>query len=209
MLREREFWAQFNNSETRDIYNKFTEICRDFENSIKPNSYNNGQFHIDQAISRLNNTGWPLVFSQTAVSQYLLKKDEEGDSAVKASIDFLLKGKTSALDINNAHYFKNYIDAYFFQNGDSSLLKANEAHETTLYNLRNGYRDKFEADSNQFTKDKEFWDSEFKVTITRIMDRHAQFTKESEEQRDEIVNELENIKTSYTEKLRLEGPAKY
>ncbi|MBB6670237.1 DUF6161 domain-containing protein [Cohnella nanjingensis] len=217
IIKEKEFWQSVNS----EVGSRFQSIEDQINNAIRyaeSNNMSQAQSCASQALSLAQQNSWPTVYSKTAAAQFIKKQIQTNSARGDAAIYYLLRGQMPSS--NSIDYFKGYVDAYIFEESARSFKEAAATHETTLTELHTDYQNKLNALDGDYHIITTSWNTEFNNAVTAwevgvenfkgtTTEWRDTIEKETRDKLDRTLRELEQIRKTYTEKLRLEGPATY
>ena len=156
---------------------------------------------------------------ESGTTDFLLKLDSEFNGSSRGAYDFFTN-QTFRHNNSNKNYFIGWQRAYEFFTQDADLVKRRNNERHTLSRIRSEYINKIEnLDSkvNDHLAEKEDLYLTKEKTITKLIKRkNAQYEKWKMESQNEFSNFLsdsdkifKDLQSLYSEKLKLEAPAKY
>lgn len=217
IIKEKDYWQNVHS----EAYNKFKAIEDKINNALRysdSNSINQAQNELQNAINLANLKQWPIVYSKTSAAQFIKEQIKINTNIGHAAIQYLINKRLD--NISSYEYFKGYINAYIFEESAKAFNEAAAAQEATLTELSNDYSSQLNFLNEEFHKVTTEWNSQLTTNITNWTNDSEEFKTQTTVWRDNFeeettaklektLSDLEAIKKTYTEKLRLEGPAKY
>ncbi|MBN2156656.1 MAG: hypothetical protein JW776_11500 [Candidatus Lokiarchaeota archaeon] len=215
--RENEYWEQHINtsgsidiviSHFRTIFSKLKQINNAIEeNNIQSisNIWNNIKGSIKN--DRLSNS-FLVLYSKSPYTHFLIDLYSINKQEAEAAYQYISNVKLNQA-FQSKQMFSGFIKGYEFENSNSGIVKRRNSEkkalsrlrkesETKVHELESVYKNTIEQHekwNENTTKDYEDWKSKSLLEQKELLEREAK--------------EFLNLKTSYSEKLKLEGPVQY
>ncbi len=159
------------------------------------------------------------LYSQQAITEhYLAIIKKENLAVASAFLDYILNKSTE--EIRDQEYFKGYLKAYEFLNSDSNLIKRRDSEKKSLEKIREHFQksqDELFSKVALFKSEFNDWEVKTKIDSERLYTIQKKLGVRKLKQQDKLFDEdlsiwkakIEELETTYEEKLKLQGPAKY
>lgn len=217
LTKEVESWSSCTQGESARISERFRQIQNYITNSVNYQESNleTAKDQINQAVNLIKTSSFPLVFSSTAVGNFIKGRYDSSYLQADAAIHYLLKtlsaGSLQALNHSHMQY-KDYMDGLFLAMSFDHPEIATTIEESELNAFENirehfqGIINEVELEYNQFSNFVTTWKEE----ITSSTEEWRSSTETGlSSYLEEKKNKLTELETLYQEKLRLESPATY
>jgi hypothetical protein len=215
ITKEKDFWKGVHS----EVFNKFQSIETQINIALQHvvSNTQHAKEQIQQAVNNSNQRQWPTtIYSRTEAAQHIKKQIAANGTYGEAAIEYLIKRQVQ--NINSYEYFKGYMNAYIFEESAKAFNESATAQESTLSELHNDYVGQLNSLNEDYHRITTDWKTEFESKVSNWNEESEDFQektttwretieKETKDQLDSTLGELETIKKRYTEKLRLEGPA--
>lgn len=190
MKEEANFWSSIpdvNGTSLYHVINFFQSIVDELERAMGEQVSNPSyaQDIIIKAINKTKEKNKYAIYSSSDMGNYLKEQFQISSSSGQAAFTYLIDGSTH--NITSKESFKSVMNAYLWEQQN----KIPEPNISALNNALKQLKNNFEKDRDELNLDIKSKQKDIEVFIN------------------EKKNELSDLVTLYTEKLKLEGPATY
>lgn len=205
VMKEKDFWRTTHNQ----VYRRFEMIEIHIKNSqsFAESDLERAKNELQQAIELASAKQWPTIYSKTSVAQFIKKQVQIHSDRGEAAIQYLVHKRIN--NINHYNYFKGYINSYIFEESAKAFNEAAAAQEASLNELHNEYTAQLNSLNEEYHRNVARWLTDSEEFKKKTTEWRETIEREFQDKLTTILNELEDIKEKYEEKLRLEGPATY
>lgn len=230
---EHDFWTEVheelnqnyinNNGNYLNFYRNFETVLQVLEPLLvsKEQSFeqlNQGFNIVSQHLVHMSSV-W-LYSKQPLTQQYikiLNSYDKEGKIA-QAFLEYVLNKNTS--NVTNQKYFEGYLLAYEFLNQNIELIRRRDSEKKSLTQIRNNFtntQDSLIKEVEEFKSEYKYWEDQTKIDVGRLYkvqkylgERKLRAQTSDFQTHLQVWNEkIIELESTYEEKLKLQGPAKY
>lgn len=170
--------------------------------------------YLSQASSRWLWSGNPAA--NTFVECHI----KHGSAGAGAFLDYVARNKVHNGIQNNTDVFSSVLLAYEFMNQDSPILKRRKSERAAISHLRNSLEkdkeglvsevDSFKEDFHTWFTESKSKDEQFKKVSKYLGEKKAGLVNNQfEKYLNDCQNKIDDLESTYEEKLRLSKPAEY
>ena len=217
--KEVKYWTPLKADQMRFVFQKFQNIQTLLLKALDTKSdQQEAQQLVKTAVAEASDPQSFLLYSDTAIGKFLGELHARNSTSAGSAFGYLVRGDFGA-SLRNRDSLDGLLLAFHFRNANafSAKIAATESSLTQLAENHQAAKDDLEQKARElmadiaswqktFTKDATAWKEAFdKDTKQWLQSNKEQFAKFS----DECRQEFDELKNTFREKLRLDGPAKY
>ena len=228
--KEVEYWKPWKDDQMQYVYRRLHQIQILLLGALAKSDRKEAQQLVRAAVDLTSDSQSPLPYSETAIGKFLGELHSRNSTSADSAFRYLVLGEVVAPSFKNRDSLDGLLLAFHFSNANafSAKIAATESSLTQLADNHQSVKDDLEQKADKlmadiaswqktFSNDATAWKEKFDQETKRwrdglqnefdqgIQSNKQQFTTFSEESR----KKLDDLEKTFTEKLRLDGPAKY